>query len=574
MSRSTIGLVAVAFALAFVCAEQIRAADPPPAYDVPSSAQTFPTTQLEGLSDSTVREQNREAVISESGGVVSFLYREVGGGATTWDIDLVKHTLPAIATVTLTNGTDTVPVENWVWVEQDSPGVAKLGQCVGDFETCVAPRFDTVSILYSVLLPSAATFATDGAIASRSWAHDIRAHLTHLNTSARIAHGINWISGLVTTRTSIAGPDVKLDISAGSMAGLHFHSTSAIDSQTDGVIVLNDPVTPFARINTLVEVVTADRDANGDTLKRYFNLVVSVTFDDATGTEHLFINLPTCSSSKQSDVEDDVNNCAVYTLPGELRKTTRIISRIMVDGNGGNAVDIAAGFRDLRAIDLSFSGSTGSGDVLDAVHLSGSGDPNTAGVSCRNINADRYIDTAETPGEEWYCAGIDTWLKLGSSGAAVGAPPTLSVGGDLGVDTRNSGVGPGRLLFHDATSEVAITSVIQHCITIENLSLADIVLPLSLNSFATELELISGMCWCKGTCTTSATANYYMDDGSPLIITGGITCSAAPATNYTLSGTEIVYEIGDGIYVRVTNTPAPDTDTYMFCINMKETIIP
>jgi len=111
---------------------------------------------------------------------------------------------------------------------------------------------------------------------------------------------------------------------------------------------------------------------------------------------------------------------------------------------------------------------------------------------------------------------------------------------------------------------------IQECKTIENLVAGDDDKPFWTNTAYASVTLVKAACYCGGTCTTPATIDLEVDDGSVASVTGTVNCAAASTLGATaLSGGETTVTQFETVRFDVTNTTDPTTDDYTLCLTYK-----
>lgn len=276
--------------------------------------------------------------------------------------------------ITLTAGTDTVPVLNYIWIPSDTK-VLTVGL---DWPTGI----DYVPIA-TVLCQSAASAQTYGLYKVHVWTDhthtdDSTGHLAHLNSWIR-TQPATWRSGVVIS-PSLGADEFDIALTAGIILQLHDHAFPTMTSVagSEPIYVYNDSVTPFKRVADMADELT---DADGDTLSnRYYNLVVwGVVSEDAADCK-MIVNLPTGSYSNATTAQADSSATAVYGIPVDYAGTGFLIARIVAKhAPAGNTFTL------VETIDLrgtfpgGFSGSSaGSGDHGGLIGLSDPDHPLTA----------------------------------------------------------------------------------------------------------------------------------------------------------------------------------------------------
>ncbi len=250
-------------------------------------------------------------------------------GVTIWD------TTPA-ATATLTAGTDTTPVLNYIYFRETNN--------VLTVNTSGFPSSEQFVPIATVLCQSAASFQTDGAYKVHVWTDHVRGssdngHLAHLNEWIR-KQDATWESGAATTPTDGAGT-LDVAISAGVVLQLHSHAFPTFDTSTGSEIyIVNHPDGNYAKAQDLTQTYV-DKDASGNTLGTaatdFYNLVLWGVVSEASGDCKLMVNLPTLAYNNNSNnkATQDDDRYSVYTIPSDYTGTGFLLSRLTIQESGG-----------------------------------------------------------------------------------------------------------------------------------------------------------------------------------------------------------------------------------------------
>jgi hypothetical protein len=150
----------------------------------------------------------------------------------------------------------------------------------------------------------------------------------------------------------------------------------------------------------------------------------------------------------------------------------------------------------------------------------------------------------------------------------VGANPTVDTAGQIAVDTTAD-----QLVFYGNTTKV-VNTLKTTCTTILEVSDAD--QGKTFASFSTPITLGMGWAYCLGTCTTPAEFTLDIveigEAGPPIVAVGG-TIEAGELTdgwNPTGFTSNNSVPAGDLVLFNVANTPAPETDEYLLCVEYTE----
>lgn len=261
------------------------------------------------------------------------------------------------ARVALTAGTATVPVLNYVYVTRNGT-IATLVSST----TFPTGQFGWVC---QVLVPDVTTFDSLGVYASQRYSdnksHDGRGALSYEREKLR-SLGITYLEpGIIPTITitDLTPDTLDFETTSGEVYQLHKNTFPALNSNTDGIFVINHPTTPWLHTTNLEDIQI---DANGDSLdNKSFNFVFIGIKSTADGTDysHLGVLLPTGSYSYVllSGALADENLTAVTNVPASLSQTAFLICRVTFKYKNGvwnnvTADETAVTFFDLRGSPL------------------------------------------------------------------------------------------------------------------------------------------------------------------------------------------------------------------------------
>jgi hypothetical protein len=239
-------------------------------------------------------------------------------------------TSPA-ATIVLTPGTDSVPVTNYVYIPKSTK---VLTVSTSDWPTTV----EHIKVS-TVVLRSAATTETDGALRNQNWNDHVQSttsdqgHLSHVTEKLRQFQA-QWFSGTEATMTidTVPIPDtVNIAVTSGVVYQLHRQAFPAIDTAVGGDLhIVNNFANPFV---TVTDLNTQTLDANGVTLNnRAFAFVLWGIANKTGQASHLMVNLPSGSYAYNSlDLaESDPFNFSVYNIPSQFNGTGFLIARFIM----------------------------------------------------------------------------------------------------------------------------------------------------------------------------------------------------------------------------------------------------
>jgi hypothetical protein len=291
-----------------------------------------------------------DMTVTEAAGVVSLNLQKAGGGNLT--VQLSENLLTYTAgSVTLTTGTDTSPTVNYVWIEDVASVATLMAATTGWPATEHCP-------VATVIVQSAAGVSADGAYKVHAWTDHVKGtndqgHLSHLNFWIR-QQNATWQSGVVpnVTITPQGGsPDnVEFDNSAGVVLQLHDHAFPLRDqSAGDPIYVINDSVTPYRQTTDLNSELT---DSAGVSMSgRDFALVIWGVVSEKAADCKLMCNLPSGSYSNATDLQNDPNGYADYSIPADYTGTGFLIAELLLEhspASGGTWTLVA--LNDLRGL--------------------------------------------------------------------------------------------------------------------------------------------------------------------------------------------------------------------------------
>lgn len=328
-----------------------------------SIATKFLCTGKEGWNGAIL--ETEAIVVTSDGATITLSVEKEGGGdliAVFSDGYYIWDTSPA-DTVTLTQGSDTSPVLNFIYFLQSTKVLTA--------STSNWPTTEHIPIA-TVLCQSAASLQTQGAYKVHAWIDhvvgaDDMGHMSHLNFWIRHQEA-NWLNGVSQTYTITpngGSPDnVIFSNASGKVMQLHCHTFPAFAGTPD-VYVVNDSVTPYNVVTDLNSLLTDSTGASMST--DYFSLVIWGSVSEDTGDCKLYVNLPSGSYNNSSGVEEDLEKFANYTIPSDFRGTGFLISEWKLrhqNASGGTWTSIDE--IDIRGLfpSISAGGSSGNGSTF------------------------------------------------------------------------------------------------------------------------------------------------------------------------------------------------------------------
>ena len=151
------------------------------------------------------------------------------------------HKLSVPATVTLSVGTDTAPVLNYIYIPHSTETLTA--------EVAIEwPTVEQITPIATCLVQSAASVQTDGAYKVHAWTDHItdtigQGHLTHINKWIR-KQNATWLDGTAMSFSGGGTATVEAAVTSGHVLQLHQQSFPALLNPMF-FNVINDFVTPY-----------------------------------------------------------------------------------------------------------------------------------------------------------------------------------------------------------------------------------------------------------------------------------------------------------------------------------------
>ncbi len=279
--------------------------------------------------------------ISEAGGTVTGSLEKEGGGDLIqfWsdDFDVLDCTPAKTVDLTGSVGTDTSPVASFVYILFTDKTTLVVNT------SWPADSVEHIRVA-SIVLQSAATTGTSGALMNRNW-NDFAFGITNPKGGAitsdermRKNHA-QWDSGVALTITGSGTGTVTLDTTAGFVYQLNRQAFPAIDmAGADDIHLINlsgseysTSVNLVADITTLADAVTSIGN------NKFFNLVIWGAQNRTGENSHLMCNLPIGQYGKQSDAIIDAMKFSVSTIPDDFRGIGFLIAELTFKLTGGGS---------------------------------------------------------------------------------------------------------------------------------------------------------------------------------------------------------------------------------------------
>lgn len=337
---------------------------PPTLTEAFSGSHTF--DYLEYFNGTIIETVNVD--ITEAGGTVSLELQAEPTGDLTLNFSDGHHAFDAtgpVASVALTNGTDTVPVKNWVYIPQSSDTLT--ASTVGWPDAEHAP-------IATVVVQSAATAGSVGPHSVHVWTDHIKdsndqGHQTDFAGWARDRHAA-WKEGVTPTLTFDTGPEpdtAKITTTSGKVRQLHGHNFPAFTG-TPTIYVYNEPGAAYNPITGL-EQLTQDSAGNAFTNNDYFTVVLWGIVSEVAADCKLYLNLPSGVYGNTTAALLDSSRFTDTSVPSIYKGSAFLISwytmRFQTIGSGTFTL-VAGGEIDLRGQPpgTSTGGGAGGGSSL------------------------------------------------------------------------------------------------------------------------------------------------------------------------------------------------------------------
>jgi len=306
--------------------------------------------------------ENTTFDVTSDGSTVTASLEKVGGGNINlfFDGGFVAFDSTPAATVTLTAGTDTVPVENYVFIPQST--MTLTANTTGFPTEQHAP-------IGTVVVQSAASAQIQGIRKVHAWTDHLsdsnnQGHLSHINKWIRNQNA-TWLSGVGTTYTPTVGggsaTTIAIATASGSVLQLHSHTFPAFDTSSGSDIhIVNDPVTAYKTMNGLVRASLTVDSSNVSLVNRYYTVVIWGVVSEDTGDCHLMLNLPSGSYGSSTTALQDASKYANYSIPSAYKGTGFLITQCTLQDKSADSTLTVLRTTDLRGTIPSAGGGGGT----------------------------------------------------------------------------------------------------------------------------------------------------------------------------------------------------------------------
>jgi hypothetical protein len=262
------------------------------------------------------------------------LHGYIDGTSTVYTLDTT--TGPGVsghARIALTTGTDTVPVNQYIWAELDGSTSLQLA-------TGTSLPADPIIVIGQCSIPSLATFQSSGAYSQQRHTNAVYRESPYyqglINAIANNIRnsGATWVGGVDATLTiTVNGGAIDnaiLTTLIGNVNQLWEQSFPAF-SGTPKLYIVNHPVTPWLEITDLNAV---DVEANNVTLRnnndRYGLEIIGIQSSGTNSIDRLGVILPNGKYSTDAGAIDDVQNLSITSIPADINGTAFRICRVVL----------------------------------------------------------------------------------------------------------------------------------------------------------------------------------------------------------------------------------------------------
>ena len=225
--------------------------------------------------------------------------------------------------ILLTNGTDTLPATNYVYI--NTSGVLEKG--LTGFPTAV--QFAPVA---TIVLQSAATANTYGPYKVHAWTDHLadskgQGHLSHINKWIRNRPAL-WKTGVVfSAPIGVAQATIPITYTSGTVSQLHIHSVPIFNTATGSKMYgINNPVTPYAQRSGITPSIDTDSLGGSIGNNKYYTIVIWGVVSENAADCKIFFNLPSGSYTNIADALNDIDKYNNFTIPDKyIYKTIKKI---------------------------------------------------------------------------------------------------------------------------------------------------------------------------------------------------------------------------------------------------------
>jgi hypothetical protein len=275
-----------------------------------------------------------ECLITSNGTTVTASVQSVGGGDiryVTTDGYATLDCTPA-STVTLSAGTDTAPITNWIYIDI-TDGLLKKS-------TTGFPSSPYVPI-DKRLIPSASFVQNYGTYPGNNFSDHVfstgdNGHLTHINQNFRLRPP-TYISGASTTISGSGTANCTVAVASGEILMNHLRTTYSF-ADGSNLLVANDQTTPYQIISNLYNLTT---DTTGATLTgRWAAHFIWYGHAQESSGAKLFINKPSGTYLSADEARSDINGYFNSSVPPAFRGCAIGLRRVVARRSATGTIEI------------------------------------------------------------------------------------------------------------------------------------------------------------------------------------------------------------------------------------------
>lgn len=248
-----------------------------------------------------------------------------------YDANFSQISIPT--SVALTEGTDALPVLNYVYIPRSTKTltISAIGFPEGEQFTPVA----------TVLCQSAISIQDDQPYKVHAWTDHLadvvgQGHLSNINKWIRLQNA-TWIDGILPTISGSGTGTIGVSTTQGNILQLHEHIMPSFADPAE-LYMINDFITAYQKYTNLLNI-TAD-SLGGSLANKTFALVLWGVASENSNDCKLFLTIPSGSYSgnKPDDVVTDLEKYTNYSIPDEYKGTAFLIRRIIAYKNAGETL--------------------------------------------------------------------------------------------------------------------------------------------------------------------------------------------------------------------------------------------
>jgi hypothetical protein len=265
--------------------------------------------------------------------------------------------------INLTPGTDAVPVENWVYI--DNQGAMQI-------DLVSFPSGIPFTPVARVLVPSLLTAQAEGVYKTHAYTDHLtgsngQGHLSHINSWIRkrpasylSGCALSQLDGGVPLAEGTSATRIDLKYTVGVISQLHDHAFPEYDTTTRSAFVVNDFATPYEIADGITEAIDTDSENGAIGNNKFYILVVWGVVSEETKDCKLFFNLPSGSYTSEANALNDTDETANYLIPPEYLGTGFLMTKFVIKRTTTTVQVVVGGTKSL----LGLLPGTGGGSTI------------------------------------------------------------------------------------------------------------------------------------------------------------------------------------------------------------------